>query len=125
MKTFLKIVLGLVVVVALGVAAVSYFSSDQREMARQFVILTSTDGHAEARELMHDALKDQLSTDQLAEMFAGTRPYTEVTFTSVEMGDGVTTLAGTARTADDCTSTVAFEVLGGKIVSFDITPLCR
>jgi hypothetical protein len=125
MKTFLKILLGIVVVIVVAVGAAMFFTSGERETARQFVLQATNGNAAEAHGLMHDALQDQIPVDQLTEMFAGARPYTEVSFSGFEKGGGRTTLSGTASTADGCTSTADFELLGGQIISFDITPLCR
>ncbi|EBA06287.1 hypothetical protein [Sagittula stellata] len=126
MKTVLKVLGGLVLVVALFAGAMFFFTSGSRDIARQFVTLSTTGGHDEARALLHPGLQDQLSTDKMAEMFAGAKPYEKVSFSSVSTGTGKpTTLEGTATTVDGCMSVLKFELLNEQIVGFDMSPLCR
>ncbi|MBN2905133.1 MAG: hypothetical protein JXJ18_00320 [Rhodobacteraceae bacterium] len=125
MKTFLKLVLGLAVLGVIGYAAVIYFTSGQRDIARQFVILTSTGQYPQARTLLHPQLQEQYTLPYFQETFAGVAPYAQVSFTSLAADGTSTRLGGTATTASGCASKLSFEVLKGQIIAFDITPLCK
>ncbi len=125
MRTFLKIILGLVVLGAIAFGVVMYMTSNTREIARQFVIQASSGGAEDARMLMHDALIKQFPDGKMSEAMAGVRPYTEVSFGSVETSAGVTKLEGTATTADGCSSAISFELVKDQITAFNIAPLCR
>ncbi|MBP0483800.1 hypothetical protein [Sagittula salina] len=126
MKTVFKILGGFVAVIVLIVVAVTVFSSGSRDVAKQFVLLSSSGDTPGAHMLMHPALRDQLTADKFTEMFAGAEPYQKVTFTSASVASGKPTeLEGTATTASGCMSTLKFEILGEQITSFDIQPLCR
>lgn len=125
MKTFLKIVVGAILLGGIALGAVMYFSAGKRDVARQFVSLSSSGDYEGATALMHDALKAEFPMTSFETTFAGVKPYTEVSFSGISMEGGATTLTGTATTADGCMSEIAFDMLGDKIVSFNITPLCR
>lgn len=125
MKTFLKILLGIVIVGALAFGAVMVLTSGERDIARQFVFDLTGGAPDAARAVMHDDLRAQFPDATLNEVLAGVRPYTEVSFGSVEASGGVTTLEGSASTADGCSSKVNFEILDSKIIAFSIEPLCR
>lgn len=125
MKTFLKIVLGLAVLAAVAFAVVMFVTSGSRDVAKAFVTEASSGAFSEARAHFHEALAAEISEERLAGMFADVRPYTEVSFGSVEAGASGTRLEGRAETADGCSSSVVIELIDDRIVSFSITPLCR
>jgi hypothetical protein len=125
MKTFLKILAGLVVLGVVAFVLVMALTSGARDTAKAFVIESSSGEYTAARARLHEALAAEFTEARFAEVFQGARAYTEVSFSSVEASGGTTTLEGTAETADGCSSKVALEVLDGQIISFDITPLCR
>lgn len=125
MKTFLKIVVGVILLGGIAFGAVLYFTSGQRDVARQFVTLSSSGDYEGATALMHEALKAEFPMTSFETGFAGVKPYVEVSFSGISMQGEATTLTGTATTADGCMSEISFDMLGDKIVSFNITPLCR
>ncbi len=125
MKTFLKILAALVVLGAVAFGTVIYMTQGSREAARQFVLLSTSGDYVAASALFHEALKAEFPMESFETSFAGVKPYTEVSFSSISSSGSGTNLEGTASTADGCTSKVSFEILGGLIVAFDITPLCR
>ncbi len=124
MKIFGYIVLGFIAFIGLIVGVVMFASSGARDHARGFVEDISGGNYAAAHERLHPQLRQQMSEDDLAAMFAGAEPYAEVSFNSISIENGISQLAGTATTASDCTSAVNFELIGGDITMFDITPLC-
>lgn len=125
LKILGRIVLALVVLGAVIWAGVFWMTRDARETGRNFAIWNSSGDYARAHELLHEELAKQFTPEQLAESFAGTRPYVKVRFTSIEADGSGTKLTGTANTADGCTSRVNYDILAGKIIAFNITPLCR
>jgi hypothetical protein len=125
MKTFLRILGGLVVLVAVALLAVMFLTGDDRETARGFVIELTSGQIEQAYTRVHSALEEELPIDVVTQQLEGVKPYTEVSFSSVETSGGATTLQGTARTADGCSSEVDFRVLDGQIISFNIAPLCK
>ncbi|MCK0151902.1 hypothetical protein MWU54_17800 [Marivita sp. S6314] len=125
MKKFLKILLGILVIAGLVYAALMFFTSGSRDIAKQFVLLNGTGDHAAAHALLHPELQKQFTIPQLTDAFAGDDTYTDVSFSSVSTGGGVTELQGVATTANECSSTVAFEILKGQIISFNVSPVCR
>lgn len=125
MRLFVKIILGLAVVVVLAIGAVLMMTKGEREIARNFVIQLSSANPDSAREHMHEALAAQFPDGKLNEAMAGAQPYTEVSFSKVEASGGVTKLEGTASTADGCSSKLSFELVNGQITSFNVEPLCR
>lgn len=125
MRTFLKIVAGLVVLGVLGFGAVMYMTAGEREIARNFLTQLSSQDPDSARAFMHEELVKQFPDGRLAEAMAGARPYTDVSFASVEASGGVTRLEGTASTADGCSSKISFELVKDQITSFTVEPLCR
>lgn len=125
MRLFLKIILGIIVVVALGFTAVMMMTSGEREIARSFLTQLSSSNPDSAREYMHEALAGQFPDGKLNEVMAGTRPYTDISFSKLEASGGVTKLEGTASTADGCSSKISFELVNDQITSFNVEPLCR
>ncbi len=100
-------------------------TAESRGVARDFVLLATDGKGREANALLHSTLAAELPPQELAEMFRGAAPYTDVRFHQIEANPGGTSLQGTARTVDGCSSRVSIEVLDGRIIAFDITPLCR
>lgn len=125
MKKILRILLYVVVFFALSITAVLFFTSGDRDTARAFAIEVTSGQTATAYDRLHSGVQAQITQAALAEMFAGAKPITDVSFTSVETSGGATTILGTSTTVDGCTSEVEFRVLDEQIVMFNITPLCR
>ena len=125
MKTFLKIVVGVILLGGIALGAVLYFSAGKRDVARQFVTLSTSGDYEGASALMHEALKAEFPMSSFETGFAGVKPYVEVSFSGISIEGETTSLKGTATTADGCMSEIAFDMLGDKIVSFNIPPLCR
>ena len=73
---------------------------------------------------MHDALKKEFTLDDFKKAFKKSQPYIETSFKSISIANSVTTLEGTAKTADNCSSKLYFEIVEDKIISFNISPLC-
>ncbi|WP_127558278.1 hypothetical protein [Nioella ostreopsis] len=124
MKIVRNIILGLVALVGLTLAIVMFFSAGAREHARGFVEDVSARDFAAARDRLHPQLQQQLSEDALQQMFEGSEPYAEVSFSSISVENSRAELSGTATTISDCRSEVRFVLLSDQITSFDITPLC-
>jgi hypothetical protein len=125
MKKFFKILAGLAVFVLLALIAVLIVTGDERETARSFVIELTSGQVEQAYTRAHSGLKEQLPMAIAQQQLEGVKPYTEVSFSSIETSGGATTMKGTARTADGCASEVEFRVLESQIISFNITPLCK
>lgn len=124
MKTFLKILGGIVIVALLAVMAVNLLTRQQRGIGRDFVTLASTGQFDAAHALFHPALQDAYPLAQLQAQFGTVAEYVEVRFTAVESDGSGTRLDGTATTATGCTSRVHFEILSGQITAFEVSPLC-
>lgn len=124
MKIVRNVILGLVALVGLTLAIVMFFSAGAREHARGFVEDVSARDFAAARDRLHPQLQQQLSEDALQQMFEGSEPYAEVSFSSISVENSRAELSGTATTISDCSSEVRFVLLSDQITSFDITPLC-
>ena len=73
---------------------------------------------------MHDALKKEFPIESFENGFKNSKPYVDTSFSSVSMENNVTVLKGTAKTEDGCSSLLDFKILDGKIISFNISPLC-
>ena len=58
------------------------------------------------------------------EVFKTTKPYVDISYTSMHTANSITTFKGTAKTEDGCTSKLDFEIFDSKITSFNISPLC-
>lgn len=125
MKKILKIFLYVVVFFVLLITAILFFTSGDRDTARNFAIEVTSGQTGTAYARLHSGVQAQISQAQLADMFAGAKPITDVSFTSVETSGGASTLLGTSTTVDGCASEVEFRVLDEQIVMFNITPLCR
>ena len=128
MKKFLKIAAIISIVLTLLVGGITYmfmtiFEQD-KEIASSFIKYSSTGGYEQASELMHDALKKEFPIMKFQEVFKTIKPYVDISYTSMHAANSVTTLKGTAKTEDGCSSKLDFEILDSKIISFDISPLC-
>lgn len=124
MKTFGRIILGIVVVVGLIVGVVMFASSGARDHARGFVVDVSAGDFAAARARLHPQLQQQLTEADLSQMFDGSEPYVDVSFSSISVSGGRAELSGSATTASECSSAVEFELINDQIVMFDISPRC-
>ena len=123
-KYFLIIIGGLVVIVITALVVIWTISNNDREIAKDFTLLSSGGKYIEATELMHNALKKEFTLESFEKAFKNAKPYVETSFQSVNIKNSVTILEGTAKTADNCKSKLYFEILDDKIISFNISPLC-
>ena len=123
-KYFLIIIGGLVVIVITALVVIWTISNNDREIAKDFTLLSSGGKYIEATELMHNALKKEFTLESFEKAFKNAKPYVETSFQSVNIKNSVTILEGTAKTANNCTSKLYFEILDDKIISFNISPLC-
>ena len=125
MKKFFKIVGVIVVIAVLGYASIMYFSSGSRMVARDFLILSSTGNHEQARAFLHQSLQTEENSQKIVAIFDGVKPYTEISFSGVSMSGGSTILEGTALTDSGCASKIEMEMIKEQITFFNISPLCR
>ena len=123
-KYFLIIIGSLVVIFITALVVIWTISNNDREIAKDFTLLSSGGKYNEATELMHNALKKEFTLESFEKAFKNAKPYVETSFQSVNIKNSVTILEGTAKTADNCTSKLYFEILDDKIISFNISPLC-
>ena len=123
-KYFLIVISSLVVIVITALILIWTISNVERKIAKDFTLLSSSGKYNEATELMHNALKKEFTLESFEKAFKNAKPYIETSFQSVNIENSVTTLEGTAKTADNCTSKLYFEILDEKIISFNISPLC-
>ena len=123
-KYFLIVISSLVVIVITALILIWTISNDERKIAKDFTLLSSSGKYNEATELMHNALKKEFTLESFEKAFKNAKPYIQTSFQSVNIENSVTTLEGTAKTADNCTSKLYFEILDEKIISFNISPLC-
>ena len=123
-KYFLIIIGSLVVIVITALVVIWTISNNDREIAKDFTLLSSGGKYIEATELMHNALKKEFTLESFEKAFKNAKPYVETSFQSVNIKNSVTILEGTAKTANNCTSKLYFEILDDKIISFNISPLC-
>ena len=123
-KYFLIFISGLVVIIITALILIWTISNNERKIAKDFTLLSSSGKYNEATELMHNALKKEFTLESFEKAFKNAKPYIETSFQSVNIENSVTTLEGTAKTADNCTSKLYFEILDEKIISFNISPLC-
>ena len=114
-------------IAAIAIAAfvlIGTLSSNERQIANDFTLLSSSGEYNKASNLMHDALKKEFTLDDFEKAFKNSQPYIKTSFQSINIENSVTTLEGTAKTADNCSSKLYFEILEDKIISFNISPLC-
>ena len=123
-KYFLIVISSLVVIIITALILIWTISNNERKIAKDFTLLSSSGKYNEATELMHNALKKEFTLESFEKAFKNAKPYIETSFQSVNIKNSVTTLEGTAKTADNCTSKLYFEILDEKIISFNISPLC-
>lgn len=124
MKTIVRVILGIVVVGGLIFGVVMLVSSGARDHARGFVEDVSAGEFSAARARLHPQLQQQLSEADLEQMFEGSEPYVDVSFSSISVSGSQAELSGSATTASECSSAVEFELIDDQIVMFDFTPLC-
>lgn len=125
MKRALKILAVLAVIVVVAVGAVFISTSDDREIAREFIVNVTSGSYEDAQTGMHQQLVTGFPIESMQEVFGNSQAYTEVNFSSLQSSGGQTTLVGTATTADGCSSQVDVELVSGQITSFTFTPLCE
>ena len=113
-----------IVIFAVVFSLVSFLAKEDKELAKTFTLLSSKGLYVEASELMHDALKKEFPIESFENGFKNSKPYVDTSFSSVSIENNVTVLKGTAKTEDGCSSLLDFKVLDGKIISFNISPLC-
>ena len=82
-----------------------------KEITSSFIKYSSTGAYEQASELMHDALKKEFPIMKFQEVFKTSKPYVDISFTSMHAANSVTTLKGTAKTEDGCSSKLDFEIL--------------
>ena len=124
LKYFL-IFIGVIAVIAIIVfVLIGILTNNERQIANDFTLLSSSGEYDEASNLMHNALKKEFTLDDFEEAFKNSQAYIETSFQSINIKKSVTTLEGIAKTADNCSSKLYFEVLEDKIISFNISPLC-
>ena len=123
-KYFLIIISSLVVIIITALILIWTISNNERKIAKDFTLLSSSGKYNEATELMHNALKKEFTLESFEKAFKNPKPYIETSFQSVNIENSVTTLEGTAKTADNCTSKLYFEISDEKIISFNISPIC-
>ena len=124
LKYFL-IIIGVIAVIAIVLLVlIGTLSSNERKIANDFTLLSSSGEYNQASNLMHDALKKEFTLDDFKKAFKNSQPYIETSFKSISIANNVTTLEGIAKTADNCSSKLYFEILEDKIISFNISPLC-
>ena len=124
LKYFL-IFFGAIASIAIAIfVLIGTLSSNDRQIANDFTLLSSSGEYNKASNLMHDALKKEFTLDDFEKAFKNSQPYIKTSFQSINIENSVTTLEGTAKTADDCSSKLYFEILEDKIISFNINPLC-
>ncbi len=73
---------------------------------------------------MHDALKKEFTIGTFENAFTNSKVYIDTSFSSINISGGEAELEGTATTEDGCSSKLYFELLNGKIIAFNIKPLC-
>ena len=122
---YFLIIIGVIAVIAIVLLVlIGTLSSNERKIANDFTLLSSSGEYNQASNLMHDALKKEFTLDDFKKAFKNSQPYIETSFKSISIANSVTTLEGTAETADNCSSKLYFEILEDKIISFNISPLC-
>ncbi len=125
MKRVIQVIVGSSILGGIAIGAVLMLTSADRATAKQFVIDMSSGAYPQAAAAMHEELLKEFPVERMQEAFQNAKPYTEVSFSSINASGGRTSLDGVATTADGCESIVAITLLGDLIVSFDITPLCQ
>lgn len=126
MRRFLKILAIVAIIVGALVAILLYSTSGDRDIARNFLLNASSGQYEASMADFHPELAAELPLERLREAFGNAQEYTDVSFSSVQTAlGGATSLSGKATTAEGCSSLLNFTILDGKIVSFNIEPLCR
>ena len=129
MKKFLIIATIIILSLAVFIGGIVYIImlafEEEKEIVSKFVIYSSSKQYEAASDLMHDALKTEFPISKFEESFRFSKPYVDTSFSSMHSTGSVTTLEGIARTEDECSSKLDFEILDGKITRFNITPLCK
>ena len=108
------------------VGTIFFFSSDEREIAREFLFNLSSADYEDLSKNWRKDLKEDFSAEQFQQQFGGSQNYTSVSFTNVSVeANGPTRLAGVATTDLGCKSNVKFSMEKGEIYFINISPACR
>lgn len=101
---------------------------DDVATARAFLTHIAAERHAEATALMTPALAWQIGAGGLTRMFGQIEAWDHIGFsTRSSNGAGearVTDLLGVGDAASGCESVLTFQLIGGRIDAFNVTPLC-
>ena len=128
MKKFLKIAAIISILLTLLIGGLTYLFitsfEEDKGIAYSFVRYSSTGAYEQAFELMHDTLKKEFPIMKFQEVFKTTKPYIDISYTSMHTANSITTFKGIAKTEDGCSSKLDFEILDSKIIDFNISPLC-
>ena len=103
-KYFLIIISSLVVIIITALILIWTISNNERKIAKDFNLLSSSGKYNEASVLMHNALKIEFTLESFEKAFKNAKPYIETSFQSVNIENSVTRLEGTAKTVDNCTA---------------------
>ena len=102
-----------------------FFTSTDHVIAESFVKLTSRGEYPNAHGMLHRTLQQEMPLAEFAEVLTGAQHYTKVSCYNISASGPNTTLSGFATIASDCSSRVSMEPLGGQIIAFEISSLCR
>ena len=106
--------------------ALALFTAGDRKIAKEFVISCcgSKTNEFVWYGLLHDKQKKEVENDKFVQMFAAIQSYETFSFSSASKSGSSAFLDGTAKTKAGCASKVSVEVLEGKLIAFNINPLC-
>ncbi|MDE4132915.1 hypothetical protein PXK00_07325 [Phaeobacter sp. QD34_3] len=110
--------------ILLFVGAVSFFSRQERALAKEFIEILSQQNYEAAYTRLHSDTQKDISPAALEQRFRNLQVYTSSSFTRVHIGSDATTLNGQATTDSNCTSAVTVVLRDEKIVSFFFEPAC-
>ncbi len=120
----LKALGGLALLLILFVASIYFFSRQERALAREFILLAGERKYEAAFDLTSDEMRKVYPLHLLKTQFDRIRTYSDVSFHSVNLGSGQTTLSGSATTDDNCSSPIVFVFEDNKIATFQIDVPC-
>lgn len=118
------IFLGLLVLIGGGLVLGLFSSGSERDLARTFVSHQSERDFPAMRAMMHPELAEQFPIETLSRELGTVAVYDTVNFNGFHVGTNGTTVNGSARTANGCTSPLTFTFRNEVIVAFTINPLC-
>ncbi|WP_170764020.1 hypothetical protein [Ruegeria lacuscaerulensis] len=120
----LKALGSIVLIFFLFIAGIHFFSRQEKALAKEFLLLAGDKNYEAAFELTSNDLRKIYPLQMLKSQFETLQAYTEVSFNTVHIGSGKTTLFGTATTAGNCISSIAFVVIDNHISTFQIDNPC-